>query len=104
MCENPLLYNESSFPDSVFSGSGDSNNKYKDARITKGGWCPTSSTGVFLLLDLQKEYHVTGVIVMSDKEQTNWSRSYSLQYSHDTSYKNIVQVQQLYFGMNILSQ
>jgi hypothetical protein len=76
----------------VFSGSGDSNNTYKDARITKGGWCPSGSGTAYLTLDLQKEYHITQVVVMADEEQTEWSGLYSLNYSHDTSYENTAQV------------
>ena len=93
ICTNPLLHNTTAFPDSVFSGSGDSSNTYKDARITKGGWCPSGSGTTYLLLDLQKEYHITQVVVMADEEQTEWSGSYSLNYSHDTSLKNTEQVQ-----------
>jgi hypothetical protein len=46
----------------------------------------------YLLLDLQKEYHITRVVVMGDKDQTEWSKSYSMKYSRDTSYKNSEQV------------
>mgnify|MGYP002804272789 CR=1 FL=1 len=92
MCENQLLHHDSLFPDSVFSGSGDSNNEYHDARITKGGWCPSVSSSVYLLIDLQKDYHVTQIVTLADKEQRMWSSSYSLKYSHNTSYENIVQV------------
>ena len=46
----------------------------------------------YLLLDLQKEYHITRVVVMGDKDQTEWSESYSMKYSRDTSYKNSEQV------------
>ena len=88
ICNNPLLQDATTFPASVFSGSGDSSDKYKDARITGSGWCPSGSGSAYLLLDLQKEYHITGVVVMADEEQTKWSGSYSLKYSHDTSYKN----------------
>jgi hypothetical protein len=92
ICNSPLLQNKNTFPDSAFSGSGDSSNKYKDARITKGGWCPSGSGSAYLLLDLQKEYHITQVVVMADKEQTKWSGSYSMNFSVDTSYKNSAQV------------
>ncbi len=88
----PLLHNPGPFPDSVFFGSGDSNNKYKEARINRKGWCPTGSGTIYLLLDLQKEYHITRVVVMADREQTKWSGSYSMTYSHDKSYKNSEQV------------
>ena len=90
MCNNPLLYNTTTFPDSVFSGSGDSSNKYSNARISKDGWC-SSGTG-YLLLNLKKEYHITQVVVMADKEQTKWSGSYILKYSNDTTYKKTIQV------------
>ena len=74
----------------MFSGSGDSTNKYENARISKDGWC-SSGTG-YLLLDLKKEYHITKVVVMADKEQTKWSGSYILKYSNDTTYKKTIQV------------
>ena len=92
VCDNPLLYNEDGFPDSVFTGSGDSSNKYKDARITKGGWCPSNYSTAHLLLDLQKEHHIKQVVVMADKEQTQWSGSYSLEYSRDPFLYNSLQV------------
>ena len=93
MCERPLLYHERLFPDSVFSGNGDSDNRYHEARVTKEGWCPSGSSSN-LLIDLQKDYHITQIVVMADKEQRKWSSSYSLKYSHNTSYKNSVQVVQ----------
>jgi hypothetical protein len=92
ICDNPLLHDTTAFPDSVFSGSGDSSNTYKDARITKGGWCPSESGTAYLTLDLQKEYHITQVVVMADKQQTKWSGGYSMEFSHNNSYQNIVQV------------
>ena len=92
MCDNPLLHNRNIFPDSVFSGSGDSNKRYKFARITWHGWCPTGSGTTYLLLDLQKEYHITRVVVMGNRDQTKWSQSYSMTYSHETSYENTEKV------------
>ncbi len=94
MCDNnQLLHNPNTLPDSAFSGSGDSNNKYKDARFSGHGWCPSGSSGTtYLLLDLQKEYHITRVVVLADREQTKWSDSYSLKYSHDTTNEESTQV------------
>ena len=57
-------------------------NGYKNAGIKSNGWC-TSGPDSYLLLDLQKEYHITQVVVMGDKEQTEWSNSYSFKYSRD---------------------
>jgi hypothetical protein len=76
-----LLQAVTTFPDSVFSGSGSSN--YKNARITENGWC--ASKRKYLFLDLQKEYHITRVVVMGDRDQTKRSQSYSLKYSNDKS-------------------
>jgi hypothetical protein len=77
----------------VFSGSDNSSEEYKQARITKGGWCPSSNPdNAYLLLDLQKEYNIKGVVVMADHNQTKWSSSYSLEYGRDTSFKNGRQV------------
>ena len=61
------------------------------ARISSSGWC-ASGSGTYLSLDLQKEYHITQAVVMADKEQTKWSSSYLMKYSHDTSYENTEQV------------
>ena len=88
ICDKPLLQKS---PDSVFSGNGDRNNLYAWARISSSGWC-ASGSGTYLSLDLQKEYHITQVVVMADKEQTKWSSSYLMKYSHDTSYQNSEQV------------
>ena len=99
MCNNPQLRDTGNFPDSVFSGQGDSRNKYKDARITRRGWCPLGSSSVYLLLDLQKEYHITGIVVMADKAQTKWSGSYSLKYGRNTSYKNYEEVRTVELGL-----
>jgi hypothetical protein len=74
----------------VFSGSGDSTNKYENARISEDGWC-SSGTG-YLLLDLKKEYHITKVVLMADKEQTKWASSYILKYSNDITYRKSTQV------------
>ncbi|CAB3997379.1 receptor-type tyrosine- phosphatase epsilon-like isoform X2 [Paramuricea clavata] len=83
ICDKPLLHDDKTFPDSRFSGSGDSNDNYERARITKGGWCPRGSGTRYLMLDLQKQYHITQVVVMADSSQARWSSSYSLKYSHD---------------------
>ena len=49
------------------------------------GWCPTESGDKYLKIDLQNEYRITRVVVMGDKNQTKWSGSYSVKYSHDES-------------------
>ena len=82
ICDDQLLHNENIFPISIFGGSG--GNSFHEARITKNGWC-SSTPGSYLTIDLQKEYHITRVVVMGDKNQTKWSGSYSLKYSHDES-------------------
>ena len=92
MCDKALLGDANTFPNSIFSGRGDSNNTYKEARISRNGWCPSRPRTTYLLLDLQKEYHITRVVVMADRELTKWSDSYSMTYSHDKSYKNSEQV------------
>ena len=82
ICDKPLLEDiHRTFPNKVFSGSGGSND-YQNARFTGRGWCPSRS-GSYLSLDLQKEYHITRVAVMGDRDQTKWSESYSMKYSHD---------------------
>ncbi|CAB4005315.1 Hypothetical predicted protein, partial [Paramuricea clavata] len=90
ICDNPLFKDTRTFSNTVFSGSGGSNN-YNNARFTGSGWCSARS-GSYLLLDLQKEYHITRVVVMGNRDNTNWSESYSLKYSHDTTYKNREQI------------
>ncbi|XP_028402590.1 receptor-type tyrosine-protein phosphatase delta-like isoform X2 [Dendronephthya gigantea] len=82
ICDNQLLNDNSSFPDNIFGGNG--GNSFHKARFTKGGWC-SSTPGSYLTIDLPKEYHITRVMVMGDKDQTKWSGSYSLKYSHDES-------------------
>ena len=80
--DEPLLEGiHHTFPNKVFSGSGGSND-YDNARITGSGWCPSSSDS-YLSLDLQKEYHITRVVVMGDSDQTKWSVSYSMRNSHN---------------------
>ena len=90
MCDKQLLRNTNIFPQTsaVYSGRGDPNNGYANAGIKSNGWC-ASGPDSYLLLDLQKEYHIMEVVVMGDKEQTKWSSSYSFKYSHDNiTYKN----------------
>ena len=84
MCDKPLLRDTSIFPQisAVYSGRGDPMNGYANAGIKSNGWC-ASRPDSYLLLDLQKEYHITQVVVMGDKEQTKWSNSYSFKYSRD---------------------
>ena len=55
-----------------------------EASLKKSGWC-SSSSAPYLFIDLGKEYHITRVITMGDRDQTKWSESYSLRYSHDKS-------------------
>jgi hypothetical protein len=80
ICDKPLsLSDDNKFPPiKVFLGSGGI--KYGDVRSTRAGWCASGSTP-YLLIDLQKEYHLTHVMVIADKEQTKWSNSYSMKYS-----------------------
>ena len=79
ICDKPLLHNAIDFPDSIFSGSGYPH----DARITEAGWCPSRSGTKYLMLDLQKQYHIKQVVVMAVRSQARWSGSYSLKYSHN---------------------
>ncbi|CAB4043798.1 Hypothetical predicted protein, partial [Paramuricea clavata] len=88
MCDKPLLQDINTFPESVFSGSGDPHNNYERARIIRGGWCPRGHETRYLMLDLQKQYHITQVVVMADTGQRWWSGSYSLKYSHDKTLVN----------------
>ena len=83
MCDKPLLlHDETTFPlNKVFSGSGGFKPYYYTASFAKVGWCAPRS-GSYLLLDLQKEYHITRVVTMGNREQTYWSESYSMKYSH----------------------
>ena len=90
ICDKPFLHNTTISPSdtAVYSGSGDPNSGYANAGITSNGWC-ASGPDSYLLLDLKKEYHITQVVVMGDKEQTKWSNSYSFKYSrYNITYKN----------------
>jgi hypothetical protein len=82
VCDKPILKDVTTFPD--FSGSGSSN--YRNARFSASGWCASGSTP-YLLIDLKKEYHITRVVVMGNKDQTKWSGSYLMKYGHDKTYK-----------------
>jgi hypothetical protein len=72
------------FPYAVFSGSGGSSD-YHQARFYGDGWCSSGSATDCLLIDLKNDYHITRVVTMGDKNQTKWSNSYSLKYSHTES-------------------
>ena len=90
VCDKPLLKDGRIFPKRVFSGRGGYKYYYL-ARFDYDGWCASSSRA-YLLLDLQKEYHITQVVVMGNKEQTKWSESYVMFYSHDKTYQNSEEV------------
>ncbi|XP_028399358.1 uncharacterized protein LOC114522809 [Dendronephthya gigantea] len=91
ICDKPaLLQDESTFADSVFSGSGSSG--YSNARFTKDGWCTQTPQTHYLLIDLLKDYHITRVVTMGNKDQTKWSNQYTMTYSHDDSFSNSRQV------------
>ena len=79
ICNKPLLKYERNFPNQVFSGKGSSG--YQNARFSGSGWC-APIFGTYLLLDLQKEYHITHVAILGNRDQTMWSSSYAMQYSH----------------------
>ena len=83
ICEKPLLQNTRIFPDDVFSGSGGPN--YQNARLTKTGWC-ASGFRPYLSINLQKEYHLTQVVVITDKTQQ--SSRYSLTYDRTGTWIN----------------
>ena len=74
ICDNPIL-NKST---SIFSEN------YNTSQFYSYGWCASGSTP-YLMLDLGKEYHITRVVTMGDKDQTKWSESYTLKYSHKKS-------------------
>ena len=82
ICDNQLLNDDNIFLNSNFGGNGGSS--FHKARFTKTGWC-SSTPGSYLTIDLQNEHNITQVVVMGDKDQTKWSGSYSLKYSHDES-------------------
>jgi hypothetical protein len=83
ICNKPLFQNARTFPDSVFSGSGGPN--YQNARLTKAGWC-ASGSGPYLLINLQKEYHLTQVVVITHNTQR--SSRYSLTYGRTGPWDN----------------
>ena len=93
LCDKPLLRDTTIFPQTsaVYSGSGDPKNGYVNAGIKSNGWC-ASGPNSYLFLDLQKEYRITKIAVMSDKEQTKWSSKYSFKYSRDNITYNYSQV------------
>ena len=91
LCDKPLLENTQIFPNQVFSGKG-GRSQYHLARFANDGWCAWSSIYNYLSLDLQKEYHITQVVVMGNKDQTRWSKSYVMRYGHDITYQNSIKV------------
>ncbi|XP_028410546.1 uncharacterized protein LOC114533243 [Dendronephthya gigantea] len=97
ICDNQLLNNLNKFLHNIFGGNG--GNSFHEARFTKGGWC-SSTPGSYLTIDLQKEYHITRVVVMGDKDQTKWSESYSLKYSHNGSLVDSSRVVQISGNQN----
>ncbi|XP_028402428.1 receptor-type tyrosine-protein phosphatase S-like [Dendronephthya gigantea] len=91
ICDKPaLLQDETTFADSEFSGSGSSG--YSNARFTKDGWCTQTPQTHYLLIDLLKDYHITQVVTMGNKDQTKWSDQYTMTYSHDNSFSNSRQI------------
>ena len=72
ICENPIE------PQKI---SGRHSGNYNEASFKKMGWCGSGSAP-YLLIDLGKEYHITRVVVMGNSEQTKWSESCSMRYSH----------------------
>jgi hypothetical protein len=83
ICEKPLLQDTRTFPDNVFSGRGGPN--YPNARLTKAGWCASGSRP-YLSINLKKEYHLTHVVVITDK--TQWSSKYVLTYRRTRTWIN----------------
>ena len=79
ICDKPLLQNLTNY---AFSGSGGSRD-YVQGKFNNDGWCANGSE--YLLIDLQREYHITRVVTMGDKDQTKWSGSFALTYNHNKS-------------------
>ncbi|XP_028416881.1 uncharacterized protein LOC114541103 isoform X2 [Dendronephthya gigantea] len=82
MCQNSVVENITSY----VNGIGSDN--YSEIRFAGDGWCPRRSGEKYILLDLQKDYHITRVVVMGNKDQTKWGRSYTLKYSHNKTLIN----------------
>lgn len=76
ICDNPILQ----YSNPIFSGNG--SREYTKAWFSFVGWC-ASGSAPYLSIDLRKEYHITRVVTMGDKDQTKWSGSYSMKYSRD---------------------
>ena len=74
VCDKPIASG------ATYSGSGSRN--YNMTSFASSGWCASASSP-YLFIDLRKEYHITRVVVMGNKDQTKWSESYLLRYSHD---------------------
>ncbi|XP_028417344.1 receptor-type tyrosine-protein phosphatase F-like [Dendronephthya gigantea] len=84
MCNKPeLLQNQATFSDSFVSGSG--SHSFMNARFDRTGWCNDGRK--YLLIDLQKEYHITRVVTMGNRDQTKWISKYTMAYSHDNRFE-----------------
>ena len=89
-CENSLVKGTRIFPVRAFSGR-DSPNYYL-TRFAKTGWCPWSSTP-YHIFDLRKKFHITRIMVMTKRSQAKWSQSsYVMEYGHDKTYQNSLEV------------
>ena len=97
LCDKPLLNSDKITPKPLFSGSNGSQilkNKLFSKLIS---WCAKS--GSYLLLDLQKEYHIMKVLTVGDKKQNKWSESYSLKYSYNkTLVDNIIAIEVIHIN------
>ncbi|CAB4042576.1 retinoschisin-like, partial, partial [Paramuricea clavata] len=78
ICDNPILQDLTA----AWTVSGSGSQNYSRSLFNSLGWCASGSSP-YLMLDLRKEYHVTRVVTMGNKDQTKWSESYSLKYSYD---------------------
>ena len=97
LCDKPLLDSDKIAPKPLFSGSNGSQ-IFKSTLYSKLiSWCAKS--GSYLLLDLQKEYHIMKVLTVGDKQRNKWSESYSLKYSYNkTLVDNIMAIEVIHIN------
>jgi hypothetical protein len=56
------------------------------------------------MLDLLKEYHITRVVTMGNRDQTKWSETYLMKYSHDETLLDDIQAMQVFTIINFKMQ
>lgn len=73
----------------VYSSNAFRKYNFTKARFGENGWCTKNGEEEYLLIDLEKEYQITRVVTMGDRDlQKKWIGMFTFTYSPNRKFEN----------------